>query len=421
MSLTNRITTAFTGDGRTNLLPLFTINFIGALGYSIILPFLVYLVQDFGGNEVIYGLMGAVYPAFQLIGGPILGRWSDKVGRKKVLLISQIGTFISWLIFLVAFFVPQTNLFTFDYSGETVLFTLPLIVLFVARACDGLTGGNISVANAYLADISTSKTRKKNFGKMSSAMNLGFIIGPVISGYIAALASGKLKTVILAAFISFVAIFIIQFLLKNPRNGSSDNEQLDSSTEDGSKSVSVWSIPQVPLMVVLFFLIYLAFNFFYATFPIYAANVLKWNSAQLGPFFAVLSGVMILTQGPGLSYLNDHFNEKQLFFAGGILLIAMFYCLTFTDIYVIYTGAVLFGLGNGLMWPSFLSILSTKGSKKQQGAIQGVANSFGSAASIIGLIAGGFIFGLIQQQIFILSCVTMGVVLLVGIFMKVED
>ncbi|GAB3337981.1 MFS transporter [Marivirga atlantica] len=375
LGLLEKIKTAFTGSGKVNILPLLSVNFIGALGYSIILPFLVYLVKDFGGNEVIYGLMGAVYPAFQLVGGPILGKWSDRVGRKKVLLISQIGTFVSWLVFIIAFFVPQTDLFKFNYSGSLVLFTLPLLVLFIARAFDGLTGGNISVANAYLSDISDKSNRKKNFGKMSSAMNLGFIIGPVISGYIAALNNGELKTVILAAIISFVAIFIIQFLLKNPKNDDNSEQKTAQQNTSTQIDISVWKIKQVPLMVALFFLIYLAFNFFYATFPIYAANILEWDSAKLGPFFAVLSGVMILVQGPGLSYLNDYFSEKQLFFVGGILLIGMFYCLTFTNVYIIYTGAILFGLGNGLMWPSFLSILATKGTKQQQGAIQALNKS----------------------------------------------
>lgn len=399
-----------------SIFPLLTVNFIGALGYSVILPFLVYLVRDFGGNEIIYGLMGAVYPAFQLIGGPILGRWSDKIGRRKILLLSQIGTLVSWLIFIVAFFVPQITYLDFTFKGEAILFTLPLLVLFVARAFDGLTGGNISVANAYLADISTPQTRKKNFGKMSSAMNLGFIVGPVLSGLIAATASGELKTVILSAFISLVGVFIIHFSLKESRKENSDGESFEGS----QAKISIWKVKDVPIMMALYFLIFLAFNFFYATFPIYAADILKWAPSQLGPFFTVLSGVMIFTQGPGLNYLNDHFNEKQLFVMGSIFLIIMFICLIFTNTIVIYVAAVLFGIGNGLMWPSFLSILSTKGNNNQQGAIQGFASSFGSFASILGLIAGGFIFGFLQQRIFILSAVTMFLVLLVGAFIKID-
>ncbi len=402
---------------KTSIFPLLTVNFIGALGYSVILPFLVYLVRDFGGNEIIYGLMGAVYPAFQLIGGPILGRWSDKIGRRKILLLSQIGTLVSWLIFIVAFFVPQITFFEISFKDDAILFTLPLIVLFVARAFDGLTGGNISVANAYLADISTPETRKKNFGKMSSAMNLGFIVGPVLSGLIAATASGELKTVILSAFISLVGVFIIQFLLKESKSEENDEDNAQTSVI----KTGIWKIKDVPIMMVLYFLIFLSFNFFYATFPIYAADILGWDPSQLGPFFTVLSGVMIFTQGPGLNYLNDHFNEKQLFVSGSILLILMFICLIFANTTIIYVAAVLFGLGNGLMWPSFLSILSTKGSRNQQGEIQGFASSFGSFASIIGLVGGGFIFGFLQQKIFLISAATMLLVLIVGAFIKVED
>ena len=93
------------------LYPLLLINFIGTLGFSIVLPFLVFLVIDFGGNAIIYGILAAMYPAFQLLGAPILGRWSDIYGRKKVLLISHGGTLLGWIFFLFALFLPVENLF----------------------------------------------------------------------------------------------------------------------------------------------------------------------------------------------------------------------------------------------------------------------------------------------------------------------
>ena len=147
-----------------NLTPILLVNFIGTMGYSIVLPFLVILVTDFGGNEIIYGILGATYSFFQLIGAPILGNWSDKVGRRKVLIISQAGTLIAWIIFLVALLIPNENLLSVNstWLGIFVL-SVPLLLLFFARALDGLTGGNVSVANAYLADISTEENRKTNF------------------------------------------------------------------------------------------------------------------------------------------------------------------------------------------------------------------------------------------------------------------
>ena len=114
------------------LYPLLLINFIGTLGFSIVLPFLVFLVIDFGGNAIIYGILAAVYPAFQLIGAPILGRWSDIYGRKKVLLVSNGGTLIGWIFFLFALFLPVENLFSIDSSlFGTFAITLPLLYYFL--------------------------------------------------------------------------------------------------------------------------------------------------------------------------------------------------------------------------------------------------------------------------------------------------
>ena len=164
------------------LFPILLVNFVGTLGFSIVLPFLVFLVMKFGGNAIVYGLLAATYPAFQLIGAPVLGRWSDIFGRKKVLLLSNAGTSVGWILFLFALFLPFEKSFNINIAFlGTFVVIVPLLVLFVARAIDGITGGNISVANAYLADLSSDKTRSKNFGKMAISSNLGFILGPALA------------------------------------------------------------------------------------------------------------------------------------------------------------------------------------------------------------------------------------------------
>ena len=152
------------GTARISLLPVLSVNFVGTLGFSIVVPFLVFLVTKWGGNALVYGLMGATYSAFQLVGAPILGRWSDRFGRRKILLLSQLGTLFSWFVFLIAFFVPVRVIADIDSTmlGQFAV-TLPLVLLFLARAADGITGGNVSVANAYLADITDEPDRSKNF------------------------------------------------------------------------------------------------------------------------------------------------------------------------------------------------------------------------------------------------------------------
>ncbi|MEM9525543.1 MAG: MFS transporter, partial [Bacteroidota bacterium] len=93
------------------IFPVLLVNFIGMLGYSLIIPILVFLVQKFGGNAFLYGVLGATYPAFQLFGAPMLGRWSDRVGRRRVLLVSQIGTFLAWCLFIISLLLPVEELF----------------------------------------------------------------------------------------------------------------------------------------------------------------------------------------------------------------------------------------------------------------------------------------------------------------------
>ena len=114
-------------ERQSQLFPLLLVNFIGTLGFSIVLPFLVFLVRDFGGNAIAYGILGATYSAFQLIGAPILGKWSDVYGRKKILLLSNAGTLVGWIFFLVALFLPVEK-FTLDNALlGTFVISLPLL------------------------------------------------------------------------------------------------------------------------------------------------------------------------------------------------------------------------------------------------------------------------------------------------------
>src|SRR5262249_55467359 len=132
--------------GRAALFPVLLVNFIDALGFSIVIPFLVFLVHDFGGNGFVYGLVSAAYPACQFLAGPFLGRWSDQYGRRRLLLLCELGTLAGWALFALALVVPKQALGHVDSrSLGAFTVTLPLVLVLVARALDGLTGGNISV------------------------------------------------------------------------------------------------------------------------------------------------------------------------------------------------------------------------------------------------------------------------------------
>jgi hypothetical protein len=155
------------------------------------------------------------------------------------------------------------------------------------------------------------------------------------------------------------------------------------------------------ILISLYFFIFLGFNIFYTSFPIHAVNGLKWSVTELGIFYAVLSGIMVLVQGPVLRKALKKFSEENSYHWKHNLGINFIFISN--DDSLIYVAAILFAVGNGLMWPSFMSILSKISGNIYQGFIQGVASSFGSLASIFGLTIGGFLYNLIGGTTFLIS------------------
>lgn len=405
---------------QASLVPILLVNFVGTLGFSIVLPFLVFVVMKFGGNAIIYGLLAATYPAFQLIGSPILGKWSDTYGRKRILLLSNVGTSIGWLLFLFALFLPSNHFNIHIVFLGNFIIIIPLLVLFLARAIDGITGGNISIANAYLADLSSDSTRSKNFGKMAISSNLGFIIGPTLAGILGGTTYGAVLPVLAALILSLLTIVVIVFLLRESKLSSEKilfpeqgtvrkvfpqecGECYLNTNAKKPKFQDVLKLKHISFLLVLYFLIFLGFNIYYATFPTHAAKDLKWSVRQLGIFYAILSGIMVFIQGPVLRKALKRFPEEKLVKIGSIILGTNFILFVSNNIVLIGGAIVLFAVGNGLMWPSFMSILSRYAGPKLQGSVQGVAGSAGGLASILGLIFGGFLYSSIGALTFLIS------------------
>ena len=419
------------------IFPILLVNFIGILGYSIVIPILIFIVIDLGGNGFIYGILGATYPFFQFLGAPILGSLSDRIGRKKVLVISQAGTFLAWMLFILAFALPETKLWSQDTAMTGSYFmSLPLLVIFLARILDGFTGGNVSVANAYLSDISTDEDRNSNFGKMGASTSLGFVLGPAVAGVLASTALGEVLPLILAALISLIAIIVIYWKLEesNPCVVDTGSLRLQSFRRffqvehkdcyvDGDiearpekiKWETILSIKGIPLLFFIYFLTFMGFSLFYASLPIYASKNLSWSATDLGIFLAYSSFIMILVQGPVLERASKRWANQTLIITGAILLALSFYLLSKSNTAILYLAITLLSIGNGLMWPSFLALLAKTGPAPLQGAIQGYGNSMGSMASMFGLVLGGFLFELINTEVFFLGTLIFGlIVILMG-------
>ena len=292
-----------------------------------------------------------------------------------------------------------------------------MFLLFLARAIDGITGGNISIANAYLADLSSDETRSKNFGKMAISSNLGFILGPALAGILGGTIYGEILPVTAALILSLITLFVIVFLLRESRPSSEGKlvpeegtirkvfaqEPYSAIGPKKPRFKDIFKLKHISFLLLLYFFIFLGFNIYYAAFPTHAANDLKWTVPQLGIFYAVLSGIMVLVQGPVLRKALKKFSEEKLVVIGNLILGTGFILFVSNNIVSVGGALILFAVGNGLMWPSFMSILSRRAGSKLQGAVQGVAGSFGGLASIIGLTLGGFLYNSVGGATFLIT------------------
>lgn len=401
--------------------PILAIHFFGTLGFSLVIPFLVFIVSDLGGASWTYGLLGATYSAFQFAGAPVLGRWSDRTGRRPVLAASQGGTFAAWVLFLLALSMPVQDIA--QIAGASV--TLPLVLVFGARALDGATGGNISVANAFVADLTrdTPELRQIAFGRMGMASNLGFVIGPAMAGLLGGTSWGPRLPIALSAGIAALTTAAILTWLREPQ-GRCSEPHAPPTTLEAELHQQPMPCDRTPppvfgaalrrgpvaALLVATFVIFLGFNLFYAAFPVHAMAAYGWNTGRLGTFFALLSGMMILAQGPLLTIASRRLGHRSVFAAGMACMSLSMLTLVAPGGFVTLAGAALFAIGNGLSWPTFQARVAEAGGDTQ-GVVQGATTSASSLASIVGLVAGGLLYPPLQGALFLAAALLFVVVL----------
>ncbi|MEI6532767.1 MAG: MFS transporter [Candidatus Roizmanbacteria bacterium] len=396
---------------KLDILSILLVAFSGSLGFSLVLLSLIVLTTKFGGNSVVYGFLASIYPAFQFIGSIVLGRMSDVRGRRPILLISMVCGLGAWIFFVITFFLPVTTLVTIHSEiFGTFVVTLPLLILMISRAIEGFTAGNVSVAQAYIADITSENQRRKNYGTLSIASNLGFIIGPALAGLLSLSVVGERLPVFVAIGLAIITLYILfhhlpESLTKKQRQ-QSDKQKVHTLLQKVS----------IKFILTMFFLVYFAFNIFYTALPLYALQELNWNITKLGIYFSFVALMMALVQGPVMSYFAKRYTDSQLIKIGsGILAIGFLMFISPVE-YIIIIAALFFALGNGLMWPSLISYLSKQAGEEFQGIAQGLSGSAGSLASVIGLITGGFLFDKLAGYAFIVPAFVILSVFMTSVF-----
>jgi DHA1 family tetracycline resistance protein-like MFS transporter len=356
---------------KSPLIPIFLIVFVDILGLTIILPLLPFYAERLGASPFVVGLLVSIYAFCQLIAGPILGRISDRVGRKPVLLVSQLGTFIGFLILA--------------FSGS-------LFWIFLARIVDGLTAGNITVAQAYISDVTEPKNRARAFGIIGVSFGLGFLIGPAISGYMAQF--GYHYPILAAAGLSLLSIIATSTLL--PKDSRSEKHV---PFKESSWTIYFRMLKQADLTPLLlqYFLFCLSFSLFVSGFALFSERRFIYQGRPFGPkevgyIFAYSGAIGVIIQGGLMGKLIRFLGERKLIWIGFTASVISFGLLGESTALAILIIAISFSsFGSGVLRPSITSLITQSAERSMQGLVLGLMQALLSVAQIIAPMISGLL------------------------------
>ena len=372
------------------LLNIFIIVFIDLLGFGLILPLLPFYADQYGATPLVVGLLTAIYAAAQLVGAPILGRLSDRFGRRPILLISIFGTFLGFLLFGIADPLGNVIASWLDTNVNSVILT----ILFISRALDGFTGGNISVAQAYITDVTNEENRARGLGLVGAAFGLGFIVGPAMGGF---LSEYGLSTPAFAAA-GLAGINLLMVLIWLPESLSPEQRKELVSREQPKLTLTelgdTLRRPKVgPILNVSFFY-GLAFALFTTMFSLFAQYKLALDARQTGYILAYVGFLIALVQGVGVGMIAKRYQEKWIILVSTIILSLALAAWAFTpSIWVLLLVLIPLALPSGILNTVLRSSLTKSVQADEVGGILGLSASLESLTRVIAPGLGGILLG----------------------------
>jgi MFS transporter, DHA1 family, tetracycline resistance protein len=343
------------------LLVIFLTIFVNLVGFGIIIPLLPFYAQTFGASPLVIGLLFASFSVSQLIAAPVLGELSDRLGRRPILLFSLLGTVVSFVMLAMAH---------------------SLTMLFAARIVDGLSGGNITTARAYIADITTEENRAKSFGLLGAAFGLGFIVGPALGALFSQI---SYTAPIWAAAAITVAATVLAWVwlpetVHHARAGGGSPWQ--ALTELGGRE-------SLRVIFTVDFVYWTAFAVYQTTFALFGARRFGFDAAHTGYLLSAFGFLGVLVQGVLVGYVVARFGAKRTLAMGLVFAAIGWGGSALTHSLPVFVLMLVPGaLGIGLCNATLSTLISNAAGPQEQGRVQGAAGALESLGRTIGPVWG---------------------------------
>lgn len=359
---------------RSALLPIFLIVLVDILGFTIVIPLLPLYAERFGASPLVATTLVSVYAVCALIATPIIGNLSDRYGRRPLLLISQVGTCLGFVL------LGMSN---------------SLWMVFVGRILDGLTAGNLSTAQAYISDHTAPENRAKAFGVIGVAFGIGFMFGPGLGGWLASTFDAMHLPFLVSAGLSALSIVCTYVLLpRETAPPASSDPAAPGGRRPGVFDVATYleyfRRPGLGAIYLQFFMFVFAFSVLTSGFALFAEARFHWTARETGYLFTYAGLLGAVLQGGLLGRLVKRFGELRLVLAGFWASAVGYLLLGFSQTLVaIVVATTVNSFGSGVLRPVLTSRITQLVGRDEQGVALGISGSLSSLAMMIAPPCGG--------------------------------
>jgi DHA1 family tetracycline resistance protein-like MFS transporter len=348
------------------LLPILGITFIDIVGFSMLIPMLPYFVTHFGASAYVVGFLFATFSLCQLASAPIWGYVSDRIGRKTVLIISQIGATIGWALLGVA---PNV---------AAALGMAPIVVVFIARILEGVSGGNISVTQAYVADLVEPRARSRAFGLISAMFAAGMVFGPAGGGLLYA-RFGFAAPFLVAAALQFVTLLLTIFMLPESHARAKDEARLKLNA-----ILASFGQPRLAKLLWQRLAISLALYGWFGVFALYLARQLGFTLSSTGYLFSVFAVFNVFMNAVVVGRVSTRLGDRTMSNVGLASLVIGYGLVPFVhDLRLLAVSMLLFAFGLALTNTGITALISNAASDREQGTVLGTSSSLDSLSGVL--------------------------------------